>query len=55
MSDLKLTQIESFSFFQFKFVAANVSELVCMTHLANNERFLYNSNLSFPILNFMCM
>ena len=28
-------------------VAANASELFCMAHLANNERFLHHSNLSF--------
>ena len=37
MSELKLTQIELFSFFQLMCAAA--SELFCMAHLANNERF----------------
>ena len=47
MNELKLTQVELFSFFYFKCVEANVSDLFCMAHLANNERFLYYSNLSF--------
>ena len=33
--------------------AASVSELFCMAHLANNERFLYHSKLSFEISSFM--
>ena len=34
-------------FFHFMRVAANASELFCMAHLANIERFLCHSNLSF--------
>ena len=44
---LKLAQVELFSFFHFMCAAANASELFCMVHLADNERFLYHSNLSF--------
>ena len=33
--------------FRFIYVAANASELFCMVHLTNIERFLYYSNLSF--------
>ena len=47
VNELKLTQVELFSCFHFKSVAANVSELFCMAHLANSERFLYHSDLSF--------
>ena len=44
---LKLTQVQLFSFFHFMFVAANASELFCMAHLANIQRFLNHSDLSF--------
>ena len=47
MIELKLTQVQLISFFHFKYVAGNVSELFFMTHLVNNERLLYQSNLSF--------
>ena len=47
VNELKLTQVELLSFFHFKCVAANASVLFCMAHLANNERFLYHSNISF--------
>ena len=47
VNEFKLTQVELFSLFHFMCVAVNVSELFCMAHLANNERFLYHSNLSF--------
>ena len=40
VNDLKLTQGELFSFFHFMCTAANASELFCMAHLENNERFL---------------
>ena len=43
---LKLTQVEVF-FFHFMCVAVNASEMFCRAHLANMERFLYHSNLSF--------
>ena len=33
--------------FHFMCVVANASELFCMAHFANTERFLYHSNLSF--------
>ena len=46
-NELKLTQVQLLSFFYFKCVAANVSNLFCMAHLTNIELFLYNSNLSF--------
>ena len=36
-----------FFFFYFMCAPANAFELLCMVHLANNERFLYHSNLSF--------
>ena len=45
VDDLKFTQVELFLFFHFKCVAAYVSDLFCMAHLASNERFLYHSNL----------
>ena len=44
VNELKLTQVELFQFFHFTGVAANASELFCMAHLANNERFLYHSS-----------
>ena len=47
VNELKLTQVELFQFFRFMSVAANASELLCMAYLANIERFLYHSNLSF--------
>ena len=47
VNDSKLTQVQLFLFFHFMCVAANVSELFFMAHLAINERFLYHSNLSF--------
>ena len=47
VNELKLTQVELSSFFHFMCVAANASELFCMAHLANIERFLYRSRLSF--------
>ena len=47
VNELKLTQVELFSFFPFMSAAANASELFCITHLANIERFLYHSNILF--------
>ena len=47
VSELKLTQVEFFSFLYLIRAADKASELFCMDHLANNERFLYHSNLSF--------
>ena len=46
MKELKLTHYELFSFFHFKNIIANIFELFCMAHLANNEPFLYSSDLS---------
>ena len=43
----KLTQVVLFYFFHFMCVAANASGLLYMSYLANNEHFLYHSNLSF--------
>ena len=43
--ELKLTQIELFSFFYLMYDADNASKLYSMARLANNERFLYHSNL----------
>ena len=47
VNELKIFQVELFSFFHFNSAAAYESELFCMAHLANIERFLYHSNLSF--------
>ena len=47
LNELKLTQVELFSFFHFMCDAANAFKLLCMDHVANNERFLNHSNLSF--------
>ena len=49
VNELKLSQIEIFLFFHFMCVAANASELFCMAHLANIERFLLHSNFSFKM------
>ena len=55
MNELKLTQIKLFSLFHFKCLSADESELICTAHFANNEGFLYHSNLSFQISNFIYM
>ena len=47
VNELKLIQIELFSFFPFKCVSANISELFSVANFENNERFLYHSNLPF--------
>ena len=47
VNELKLSQVELVSFFQFMCGATNASELFRMAHLPNIERFLYHSNLSF--------
>ena len=47
MKELKLTQVELFSFFHFMCVAVNASELLCMAYLASNEDFLYHAYLIF--------
>ena len=39
MNELKLIQVELFTFFHFMCVAANASELFCVAHLANVELF----------------
>ena len=40
VNELKLTQVELLYFFHFMCAAAHASELFCMAHLVNNERFL---------------
>ena len=40
MNELKFTEVELFSFFHFKCVAANVFELFCIVDLAEHEHFL---------------
>ena len=52
VNELKRIQVELFSFFHFMCAAANVSELFCMAHLENSERFSYHSNLSFLSIKF---
>ena len=47
VNELKLIQVELFIFFYLMCAAANASKLFCTANLANNERFLYHSNLSF--------
>ena len=47
VSELKLAQDELFLFFYFMCAAAIASELFCMSQLANIERFLCCSNISF--------
>ena len=47
VNGLKLTEVELFQFFHFMCVAANAFELLYMAFLANIERFLYHSKLSF--------
>ena len=39
VNELKLTEIELFSFFRFMCTAANASELFCKAHLANDEKY----------------
>ena len=39
VNELKLTQVQLFSFYHFMRAAANATELFCMAHLANDERF----------------
>ena len=53
--EMKVTQDELLSFFHYMRVAANASESFCMAYLANNERFLYHSSLSFLVLDFIYM
>ena len=55
MNDLKLTEVDLFLLFHFMCVAANPSEMFCLSYLANIERFLYHSNLSFKISSFIYM
>ena len=47
VNELKLAQVELFSFFRFMCAAANAFKLFYKAHLANYERLLYNSNFSF--------
>ena len=52
-NELKLAQVELFSFFHFMYAAANVSKLCCMAHLANFEPFFYtipNCRFKYQIL-----
>ena len=44
---VKINSIWVILIFHFMCVAANASELFCMAYLANIERFLYHSSLSF--------
>ena len=53
MNELRLIQVELFSFFHFMYVAAIPSELFCIAHLANIEDYLYHSKLSFYNSNFI--
>ena len=46
VNEFKLTPVE-LSFFHFKFIAVNASELLCMAYLASNEDFLYHAYLIF--------
>ena len=55
VNELKLPQVELFSFCHFMCVAANASGLFGMAHLPNMERFSYHSNLSFQMSNFLHM
>ena len=47
VNELKWTEVELFWVLHFMCAAANAFELFCMPYLANNERFLYHSSLSF--------
>ena len=47
MNEIKLTEVELFSFFHFVWVAANTSKLFCMAHFTDIESFLYHFNLLF--------
>ena len=47
VNELKLTQVELFSFVHFMCAIGYASELFCMAHLGNSESFLYHSNLPF--------
>ena len=47
VNELKLTQFEILNVFHFMCVAAKACELFCKAYLANIERFLYHSKLSF--------
>ena len=55
MNELKLTQVGLISIFHFMCANANASEMFFIVHLAYDERFLYLSNLSFEVLNFIYM
>ena len=52
VTELKLSQVELFSFYHCICVAAKASELFCRAHLANIEYFLYLSKLSFLNIEF---
>ena len=47
VNESKLTLIEIFYFFRFICIAANASQLFCMTLLAYNGRFLYHLTFHF--------
>ena len=47
VNELKLIQIELFSFFLLMCAASNKSQLFCLPYLVNIKRFLYYSNLLF--------
>ena len=47
VNELKLTQVELFSFFHLMCAASNASELFFMVHLANNECFYIILNFYF--------
>ena len=51
VNELKVTQVQLFSFFNFKFVVAMYPNcfvlFISKNYLANNDRPLYHSNLSF--------
>ena len=53
VNELKLTQVELFLFIHFLCVAADISQLFCVAHLANNERFLYQTKFPLEISNFI--
>ena len=47
VNELEIIQVELFWFFPFMCVAVHASELFCIAHTANTERFLYHSDSSF--------
>ena len=55
VDELKLIQVEFFSFFHFSGIAANGIDLFYMVCLENIERCLGHCNLSFQISNIIYM